>query len=120
MITVVMLEVNAHARAKAAASSKSATTEPSSDDPGIAAYEQYAQSFPGFMSLVHKCQRAWLILQDKGRGDTSKLPDFVAEERVHRFLLVEETEPSEWVLSICGAIEKIGFKKEVVIVIDDD
>ena len=119
MITVVMLEVNAHAKAKAA-SSKSSSTEGSNEDPGIAAYEQYAQSFPGFMSLVHKWSRAWLILQGKGRGDPTNLAEFVAQEKVHRFLLVEETEPSEWVLSICGAIPKVGFREKEVIVIDDD
>lgn len=107
MIAAVMLEVNAK---------KHGSTN---IDKGMAAYEQYAQSFPGFMSLMHKWQRAWLILAGKSRGDKEKLPDFVASTNVQKCLILEEVEPPQWVLALCGAIPKKGFEDKEIIVLDD-
>ncbi|EME45465.1 hypothetical protein DOTSEDRAFT_23486 [Dothistroma septosporum NZE10] len=116
MIVAVMLEVNAKNFGAAHV------------DEGVKEYEQYAQSFPGFMSLMYKWQRAWLIIMGKAKSDVGKLPDFVRKEGVQRHFLTPETEAQGWILSKYGVDEKEERKRESlneereseVIVIDDD
>lgn len=95
----------------------------SNADAGLKAYEQCAQGFPGFMSLMLKWQRAWLIVNTSGksRASVERLGEFVAREGVERYLVVEEGEVEEWVRRKYGLGEEREVEVEVeVIVIDDD